>query len=194
MDLTIFCDKEREYFAEPFSMGEHTYYTDGVIIVRTPKTVSKVTDVPYDVEGIAWPSEIPKGNYIKAAPAKVTYIECKACGGTGTVSTCPECKGEGLVYFETDFNDYECECETCYGSGVAKGGIGEESPCLECKGTGKEALPEPACEIDGVLLSNILLEKIQRLPGWAIYEKKVAKDMLYFVFNGGEGLVMGMRW
>ncbi|WP_200762403.1 molecular chaperone DnaJ [Nitrosophilus alvini] len=64
-------------------------------------------------------------------------IPCSACGGTGAkdreLQVCPECGGNGQIYYRQGFMTFSQTCPRCNGSGRI---IKEK--CPECKGLGFE--------------------------------------------------------
>ncbi len=110
--LEQFCydGDDRPYLARPFSLGQHTYATNGHIMVRVPV-----------VEALGPPNGAPEGfeealgkilkepdgvKYFKLPhekiPPKPDDVECPICRGTGHEHHCPDCR---------------CECFRCLGLG-----------------------------------------------------------------------------
>jgi hypothetical protein len=191
--LRAFCDKSRDKVCAPFTFEGFTYATNGHILVRVPR----LPDVP------EWEAVNEQAANLFAlvdmAKAKAALTEipdfgeperepCKWCKGTGKITTCPECDGEGEVALDSGYHEYECECLTCFGDGKVSGGA---EICPQCKGVGSLA-GVAKIAIGEVLFGSQYLTMIKALP-----DAKIAPlDPLngnYFVFEGGEGMLMPMR-
>lgn len=88
--------------------------------------------------------------------------------------------------------DYEtCDDELC--------SIGEPSKhCTACFGTGYVLQSKPIAQHNGFKLNQIYVDKIRELKGLKTYFPDPelilpGKDSCYFEFDGGCGIVMGMR-
>lgn len=109
IDLQPFCetDETRFYIMKPFTRGEHTFATNGHIIVRVPKR-----------EGMEGDEKAPKPEAIFAKHFKGELVDapdfafpkfdagpCLKClGGNESVHECPNC---------------DCLCDECDGGGFA---------------------------------------------------------------------------
>jgi len=82
-------------------------------------------------------------------------VQCKTCGGSGAApgtspSTCPQCRGRGVVSQSQGFFALNQPCPQCGGTGSVI-----EQPCATCQGTGvtqalkKFTVPIPAGVKDG---------------------------------------------
>jgi hypothetical protein len=114
MTLEKFCDYDgstgEPFLTRPFSIGQHTYATNGHIIVRVPliETFGPPVNPPERLEeGLGKVLKEPdRARYFKfpveQIPPKSDDVECPICGGTGHEHECPDCL---------------CECWKCNGSG-----------------------------------------------------------------------------
>ena len=192
MDLQKFCstDSFRININKPFSKGDYTYATNGHIMVRVSKvegigeqetsdTIKAVNPVPLfsDIENLVY---VP----IPDIPP-TTYEQCQRCEGAGKLKTCPECDGDGFVCFTNRYSDYECDCETCGGTGKL---AGDQETCGKCIGTGKIAKREFTI-VGGQKYDNKYLSMIKELPDCEIAETGGLKAA-HFKFTGGDGLLM----
>jgi molecular chaperone DnaJ len=62
---------------------------------------------------------------------------CEDCDGTGAQRgsrprTCPECRGEGVLYYQRGFFSLQTTCNRCGGEGTIV-----DSPCSSCAGRGR---------------------------------------------------------
>ena len=97
----------------------------------------------------------------------------KKCKGS---KKCKECDGEGIVRFGNDFNEYECDCESCHGRG------GKE--CGYCHGEKYFYI------VSGIKIQAKFFRLIENCK--IIADKK--EDTLYFFAGENErGLIMGIR-
>lgn len=192
-DLQKFCADNIPRMSHPFSIGEHTYAANGHILVRIPRmsAVPEYQDAPKisDVEKhfnshkkcIPLPDDIPPTQHEK----------CIKCDGAGKMAKCPECDGSGVIYFSNKYNDYDCSCETCEGEGVV---IGNDSICKKCGGKGKIE-KFTTVKVAGRYYQNKYLLLMKTLPGCKLelIEKQHEYSPAYFIFEGGDGLLMPVR-
>ena len=120
-------------------------------------------------------------------PDTANLKPCLTCKSTGGVTTCPECDGDGSVYFENTFNSYEPDCETCRGDGVSAGG---SETCTTCAGEGHISTP---IKFGGVFLGSQYLKKLAELPNAKIEKTDNEIPPVRFKFDGGVGLLMTRR-
>lgn len=112
IDLKQFCstDDLRKTLRRPFSHGDYSYATNGVIAVRVPRR----PDIP-EADKLGIPEQLNKilapldGASFKAIDICLpddqevaTKEECDDCSGSGHEHECPDC---------------QCECPACDGSG-----------------------------------------------------------------------------
>ncbi len=195
MNLHDFANKEHPALAGPFSDGEHSYATDGILIVRIPLDPTITAPVPEMVQPYLHGSGslfTPEKTYIDlpdyALPDKV---KCNKCKGIGKVSLCEECEGEGTVFLNNAFNEYVCECESCAGYGTNPKVI-PTVICEDCNGEGSSYEESwPHVDLGDVRLGIIELEKMKRLPGLKINVSPLFEQAhVHFIFDGGDGALM----
>lgn len=190
MDLKLilkrFCSKDdnRPAISKPFSQGEYTYATDANVLIRVPKII----DIP-EVENSPNAEELFKTEEPKEyfnLPEELnnpTYKVCEQCKGKKSAE-CHECKGMGILEFDSDYNYYEVTCQTCDGLAY--------SECDKCNGKGKILIPkhfkigEGFFSAEYLLLCRIYLLNCKIGPCGKFKSAKI-------MFDGGEGLLMTMR-
>ena len=211
MNLQKFCSKADRHTGKldsPWSFGEFTYASNGVILIRVPRLadVGENDNAPkihlrefpllLSTEPAEWVS-VPEVDY--------GGDECEVCYGTGIALLCPECEGDGEVAVRSRFNDYEDqECLTCQGNGqISRGewasfvkmhkfkGEAIEGNCDRCDGSGMEGTQDFKT-VNGVKLNEKYLWMLGELPG-ATLGTFGPHDAVRFRFDGGDGLVMPMR-
>jgi hypothetical protein len=192
-DLIKFCGgKDQVRLATPFSSGEYTYATNGYVLVRVPRladiperedapAIDKVNKLFDHYKGEYSP--IPDVGPIKTKP-------CPECEGTGKFQTCPECDGSGIVEFDNDYNEYDFTCETCNGKG--RFADGKELDCEKCLGTGKIVETE-SVDAAGRKYDKKYLLMLKKLPNCKLAVGKEL-DPAHFIFDGGDGIIMPMRY
>lgn len=157
--LMEFCKNAgNENFRSPYSIGDYTYATNGNIFIKVPR--------------MAEFSENPQA----PDPEKVDYGEVKAWYlvkiETPQTVRCPECLGAGIVYFETDYNEYEINCKSCDGTG--------------------RMMPKKSMNFHGVLFDQKYLFLLSKLPNCEIGITGPS-EISPFRFDGGTGAIMPMR-
>lgn len=201
-ELKKFCgrDKYRSYLLEPFSRGEHTYATDGNILIRIPRLaeIGEVTGAPNtekifneNFKGIEGATSVP------IAP-QADLKRCRTCDRTGKVTECSECGGDGAL--ECDLG-HEHECEDCDGTGYIASTDDQASECPDCQGVGKVPDLDQGIRA-GVVINRShcvayrYLRVISLLPSakWNLTNGREEHDPIPFWFDGGEGMVMPMRF
>lgn len=124
---------------------------------------------------------------------------CSACDGLGYTKLieCPECDGEGEVSVSNQYSTYhDLECATCDGSGRISSPTGQKTECERCDGAGE--LVHPAywpIILEGVPpFSWNLYKEIKDLNGLKIGAFELqGRDGIVFSFNGGCGILMGIK-
>jgi hypothetical protein len=167
--LTRFCSTDTEDFNKhaPWSFGEHSYATNGHVIVRIPR----LEDVP-DAED-EWKKKSSKTLFDIPAPSewfpladiklpKVKKVDCSECDGDGTVTheDCPDCSG------------HKCEV---------------------CGGAGKEEITREPVSIGNTHYQLVYLRLLKSLPNCRIGPHTNPMDRALFQFDGGDGLLMPMK-
>lgn len=184
----------REYLLAPFVIGDFVYATNGHIAIRVPRTsapdITATTDkVPGHLEAMfATHASTERLDEIPELPAP---IACSTCNGTGRRHECPDCDGEG----EIRYGRHDYECAECRGDGQVSDGEGDATvPCNWCSGSG-EAPAQPV-KIGSQSYQRRYLALIQSLPGARFTPPDDAMKPLamgYFIFEGGEGVLMPMK-
>ena len=85
------------------------------------------------------------------------------------------------------------ECTSCDGTGTCKCECGDMHPCEDCGGDGKMIQNDQGVEVGKMFLGESYLRKLAALPGLKLYDNGGVLDVVYFTFDGGEGLLMPMR-
>lgn len=168
MNLEPFCadPDTRPSLATPFSWKGYDYATDGRIMIRVPSTGEH--------------SE--RGDTPNAHVEKYISREC----------------GEFIEL--PPFDPWTAEdmtpCETCGGFG---GGETADDECPDCKGWGHGTGRKDIVKIEflGGHISDYYLSKIANLPQVRIAKcipwAKEDGAVYMFTFDGGDGVIMGMR-
>ena len=188
-DLMGFCDKfDVGRFDSPFAECGYDFYTDGHIVVRVKSTGIIDRKSPISESLISY-FEVDRTDPQPIPPIDINFIGCWVCRGSGRVTTCKECLGEGELTFDTGYNSYDFECKTCHGDGVTSGGI---DVCQECAGSGVviDDCTNNDVEIVGAKFSPKTAAKMLSLPGVKIFKAPVKPNMYKFIFDGGDGLIM----
>ena len=168
IDLTQFCERNgfRLWMAEPFGIGEYTYASNGVILVRVPRSDWPSADLPSEVlpasfhRILKWLYDSPAMAPIPAIPPGPYYETCFMCGGSGEV-------------------DYDCcgghidECEECDGEGVT-----EKKTYYRFGSRSFDAR---------------YLRMIKALPDSRLAIEGPQMDGALFTFTGGRGLLMAVN-
>lgn len=181
--LKKFCYKgysTNEYFdvTEPWSTEKFTYVTDRRILLRVPRIkgvgCNKGTK-PIRVETMfrGFP---PKDMDGWIQPQNLIDAVCSYCKGKGyTEHIVPE--EQRSQFF--GFDSWDEECPKCTGNGVK----------LDRYDT-----HETGIRIGNHILNVVYLLKIMKLPGWEMAPEWVGYPApIPIHFEGGTGLVMGMR-
>lgn len=94
IDLRRFCATEnRPEISAPFSVGEHTYATNGTILIRVPRR----DDIPDRSGAPKLDRVLPKTPATQFRPVERVTIptgkleECGTCMGRGRLHSCPSC-------------------------------------------------------------------------------------------------------
>lgn len=196
MNLLEFCRPNTMYnIDKPFSRGEWTYATDGVIIIRVPRVAGYDEDNgPKNLEEMFSEASGRDVTLWQQLPAfELKYSHCAWCDGKGMTVSCPEVGNpNGKCGFGEHIKcrKYNDDCQR-----PCKPGTEGAKPCEWCGGKGEVALndgPIVNGSISSVKLNAIYLDKIKDLPGVQIAPHDFKLPFL-IKFDGGEGLLMPMR-
>jgi hypothetical protein len=212
LDLTKFCDPERggKTTAAPWTLGEFTYAVDGFIAVRVARqTLEGILDAPDEQKGADYIAGlIAAGDRAKAEPVPALpdceRENCGVCRGCKRVVECDECYGQGSR--ECDLG-HDHDCESCDGRGVFYG-LGSSSDtdtkrCPVCHGEGwlpnfaDNSWRGPVVMVHNGrerAFSYRNMHRLHMLPGVVWHLPESPDDPAVFWFDGGEGVVMPMRW
>lgn len=164
-DLKRFCgtDELQSYLMEPFSFGEHTFATDGIIMVR----VRRRNDVAEIAKTGKWNGPLEgfdaatfSAISVTLPPVPEAIDPCLACDGEGNAHDCPSC---------------ECKCKKCAGTGT-------EIPERRITTT-----------IRGNIYALRYVRMMLALPDVIVADKTLNERPLMFKFDGGEGALMPCR-
>jgi len=204
IDLTKFCDLGREHFKEPWSYGEHSFATDGRIAVRTQRdqSVSGKELHRININSIIQEAESkPRHDWATPPLAIGNTYKCARCKGEGCVYECAECNGLGELTFQTSFNTYNIECESCCGRGrmirdawlntfgAFHNLIKFKLECDMCCGTGVIAEYDRV-KIHGCTFAGKYISLIGELPAAQISVSEDSIGISLFRFDGGVGALM----
>ena len=191
--LEKFCSSWRTNFEKPFVYDGKTYSTDGHILLRIEEVLEGVEENPsFPYDGIKDSFEGPFLNpypLVNYRTEEKTEV-CTECNGKGFVSTCPECEGSGEVEWDSGWNYYSAECQSCEGTGtLSDGDSGDE--CDNCEGKGVISVREKV-RIGNSTFSNLLINKLlNNLPeGLEILPSTEIRKPALLRWNGGDGLLM----
>jgi len=198
--LRDFCsvDETRWELLSPFTQGEHSFATDGRLVVRVPRLEGVSTEPrKADAAKLFLPDRgrLPVVEFPprwQALPE--LWDECQSCGGTAKQKErvkCAECDGTGSVTCGECGNDHDCG--KCRGEGDVPGR--PEVPCEDCDGLGKIEVCTPVLGMPGeVGFNDRYLRRVFSLPGVVMrHDPAEAMEPAYFTFEGGDGLLMPMR-
>lgn len=197
-----FCspDDIRDVARQPFTLDGYTIATNGWALLVTPASDYPSADQAFVRESsqnsIRRIIDEIKAKYPLLVPSPLTLpemIDCKVCKGSGKPITkpCPECHGEGLVFFENYHNDYEFECMSCEGLGIMTTSD-LAGDCGHCSGTGKQYDEEGTVDAFDMHFNPKLVELFINAP-----DLQVAPDHDGFriCFKSGDsfGALMALR-
>lgn len=165
--LRSFCgDDGRSVTSRPWSVGEYSYATNGLIIVRTarldgvpPPDDNKIEKTAALIDG--WLSKLASTHRVAVPHIEVPVGEswrCDVCEGRGTEHDCRDCN---------------CECAECGGTGTC-----HQPVMVAWRGTH---------------ISRSMWRLIAALPSSMIAASPPIYDHVSFAFDGGVGIVMPMR-
>lgn len=208
-NLFRFCEamhpRGRSDLQQPFTHKEWTAATNGHIFVVVQARDGITREAPaYQAVLFRLAALVAESNNWAPFPLVPwpALKRCSPCQGMGmaTYSACPECGGDGEVFFENHFNEYYVECRTCHGECYEEAAGGDQH-CANCLGSG--SVPEnrlDAVDILGVRVQARYAKLIEQ-PGVEVSVIDLENDgnrMLGFrqVIDGevlASGGIMGMR-
>lgn len=180
-----------------------TFITNGCYVLRFAGRLEDAADVAEENLNIAASMEslFPTSDELAAmrhAPFLVDrtmVTRCEKCRGFGIAKKCEECGGPGEVSLENDYNEYKFECQSCYGYGVGLATRTDDGAerCSCCQGFGAEVDEEyfqQPVHLGKARLSPAEMHILSYLPliAWAAHGIHG-----YFVFAGGDGVLLGQK-
>lgn len=189
--LESFCggDYVERKFDKPFSSSDSTYATDGRIIIRVPR-MGEFNNLPLvDIGNLGWDTAFENQTWQKLPDGDIERKKCPACKGTGKMTVCPDCDGEGDVKFKKGRNHYSCECKECDGNGFLAGGT---EKCGRCNGIGLIPV-ERKFIIGTVIVDAKYIHLLKKLSNTEIYIPDGEFKPIPFRCDEGVGFVMPMR-
>jgi len=130
----------RKHLTKPFLLDGYTVATNGAIVIFTkdecsPKPAGKceIKAVEKMLSKMLSDCKAKQVDPIDILITDTKQTKCPLCDGNGTITVCYECGGKGELEFETDYNNYYVDCETCWGTGKLGG---DDEMCNCCDGTG----------------------------------------------------------
>lgn len=188
--LQKFCNTDDDSrLSEPWSDGLYSMASDGHIAIRVDRVAEITKGKPFDKE-VRWVPELD-GEWVDLPEYSLPEMKpCRRCKGTGKISICYECDGDGVICFSNRYHEYEVECLSCSGGGDISGG---DHVCKTCNGNGKYF----AEKVVEVLFNNhkvnaLSLEKIKDLPKIKIFTTPTDGELFHLQFDGGMGVMMGL--
>lgn len=210
-DLLKFCADDSDLASPalraPFSDAHHTYASNGWVLVRVARIPEIVAPVPDFVEkgsDYFFEGRVDcEGEWLPVPELGSTPTQpCCSCDGTGMVWLCPECGGSGVVVFVGAAGEWDIDCPCCDGLGEISSSAAprqlvecRRAECQECGGVGVvEKIKDLNRRIGAVRVRISLLRLIATLPGVELRApKEFNGGRVFFRFDGGVGLVMGLR-
>lgn len=197
IDLKLFCASEndiRSYLAKPMEIDGFLYATNGHIAIRVKGKAEEYIEVPASTSEqlIKIFANCEEYKY-RALPeiSEPKKYDCGICKGTGKVTICDECAGEGYVDLGNNYNAYEVECRSCMGNGCGAGG---EKACEYCDGDGYKYKRDGYAQIGNTGLNYKYFQLIKSLPSPEICLDIEKHKFIPFRFDGGYGALMPMRY
>jgi hypothetical protein len=218
INLDQFCaapNDPRTHLNTPLSIDNYTYASNGHLIIRidrrhdTPapdNLPKKVADLFRSLPEQALQKCGTEIGTLRLADFEPELTDCNECEGTGLTHVCPECQGDGEVFLQSDFYDYEAECKSCEGSGTISDnqieslrsrnsrhpGVNKApNRCQSCAGSGKQPNEEKHIVGDTTLGTGYLL-LLKTLPNSTVFAFG-KNDFALIVFDGGIGILMPRR-
>lgn len=167
IDLHAFCSRDHPRLMAPVTQGDHTYATNGHVMIRVPAAdgIPDRDDAP-DMAGkfAECFNDGPVRPMVTGTlpPVTTDTNTCDDCDGRGHDHECPSCT---------------CKCETCGGSGMVE----------------TSSDHRVSVSIGGASFNLSLVRVLQTLPGTCVSEAPLRKGALSFRFDGGDGVLMALR-
>lgn len=177
----------REYMRAPFTRGDWTYAMNGHIAVRAPKIDGMEILPDEHAPGLEGLFESVCPDACIALPPLPPQEECSMCNGTGIAYECEECDGDG----EFEHGSHTYTCKECDGSAQVAYSGEIAVACRHCGGTGKKRMK--AINVGRSHFDLFYLHLINGLPGARFSLGAGPMDCAWFVFDGGEGVLMPRR-
>lgn len=187
MNLQVFCG-EYDKYNKPFSGVDYVYATDGRMALRVNK--SKIESIydegEYSQKIDELIEKVKKDNPINFNE-QFELIPCRNCRATGLNRKCPECEGRGVI--ECCECGQDIDCPDCDGNDSC-----DEEKCYDCGGLGKRLKEEHTVLIEGLKVQSKFLCKIyQELKDVQLFADMSDYKMVYFKFDGGEGILLPLK-
>jgi len=204
IDIMSFCATPGSFkktkIETPWSRGDYTYATNGHIGIRVPRRPDVTDEHGPDLQKII--DGAPLSTNLRPMPEfdlnSIATRLCFQCKGSGKTTWCRSCDGEGEI------ECCECgqgrPCENCNGEGTrpAKKDDDKWDVCYQCSGIGRVPATDrwpPAMIADKLCINILYARLIATLPSARIDLGCPADgSAIRFVFDGGDGVVMPMRW
>ena len=200
-----FCDpKAASDLNKPFNIEENTWATNRHAAICIPELADFPINTNQRVANILETciqkqSQLSYSNLSDWVKPKLR--KCPDCKETGKCKEieCEECQGVGNLVFSSSMNQYSVKCKNCVGKGM-KIILDALCICEMCHGTGKKVSGSGIVrfkELD-VDINYYYLILIENLAGLKVASHPKSESTngnpstLYFKFNQGFGLILGM--
>ena len=188
IDLSVFTRHPvNPKYANPWSIGQYSYATDGRMAVRVPR-IDEYQDNPilnFAAEAIdEWATYTVEAWY-NVSPCNAPQDQ-----------TCPQCNGMKCVMFCPSPDEYHFDCKICNGDGYIPVPPGSVNGiiCDECDGLGTvypDFNEKHRVEYGNALFSTILLSRLSIFHNVMIGPRGVTNHAL-LKFDEGMGIIMPM--
>lgn len=193
--LESFCsvDKCRTVLTKPFNVNGHTYATNGHICVKIAEREEYSENEPINniEKSMNYPTHFDQKHFINIdeKELKKQIVKCEDCEGHGNFKCCPECDGNGTVFWESPRGyQYDDICGMCNG-----GHTKIDLTCDSCDGKGW-SFGRSRFKIGSKYVSSESLYLITQLDDYYIAPDAVEQlQAIPFKFNGGIGIIMPLR-
>lgn len=183
IDMSHFChigDNRRYRRTTPWVQGGWRYATDGIICMRMP---SQESDTSPSSDGVPFPPAPDLFEKFEAAKCIMPWP--KESPIHRATEKCPACYGEGTINDVTVYRDGEDNTGNLVD-------VDEDlRRCPMCSGIGTAELD--IHRVVGNHHIGIIYDRLVCLLPDVMYEAGIATKPLRFVFDGGQGVVMGLR-